>query len=189
MKLGRDLLRPRPIELMESRLRLSRRACRAGNAAALGVEVADRVRRHLGVLEILSVVLCPFLVERGGLGRRPSVGEKHSRSVSPLLHAIRTRGCLQQAAHTLARHADPSRSAVAGSATCAGCAPIGPASYLDGPDPRASYDLTKGALVLRLVRLLPVLIPLVTSASRNPKVRELLHLKPQPGQGRAGKRR
>lgn len=41
----------------------------------------------------------------------------------------------------------------------------------------------------RLIRLLPVLIPLVRTALRNPKVRELLHLKPLPPQGGAKKRR
>lgn len=37
----------------------------------------------------------------------------------------------------------------------------------------------KGTAVLRLVRLLPVLLPLLEVASRNPKVRELLRLKPR----------
>jgi hypothetical protein len=43
--------------------------------------------------------------------------------------------------------------------------------------------------VARLIRLLPVLIPLAAAALRNPKVRELLHLKPRPEQGGATKRR
>lgn len=41
----------------------------------------------------------------------------------------------------------------------------------------------------RLIRLLPVLVPLVSAALRNPKVRELLHLKPRPEQGGSTKRR
>lgn len=41
----------------------------------------------------------------------------------------------------------------------------------------------------RLIRLLPILIPVVTAALRNPKVRELLHLKARPEQGGPTKRR
>jgi hypothetical protein len=37
--------------------------------------------------------------------------------------------------------------------------------------------------MLRVLRLLPVILPLVSVALRNPKVRELLHLKPRSGRG------
>jgi hypothetical protein len=43
--------------------------------------------------------------------------------------------------------------------------------------------------VFRLIRLLPLLIPVFTALSRNPKVREVLHLKPQTVNGRAGRGR
>jgi hypothetical protein len=43
--------------------------------------------------------------------------------------------------------------------------------------------------VLRLIRLLPLIIPVLTWASHNPKVRELLHLKPEAPRGRAGRGR
>jgi hypothetical protein len=43
--------------------------------------------------------------------------------------------------------------------------------------------------MLRVLRLLPVLLPLVSAALRNPTVRRLLHLKPQPGKGKPAGRR
>ena len=51
------------------------------------------------------------------------------------------------------------------------------------PDMRASNHPTKGTIVLRLIRLLPIILPLLTAASRNPNVRQLLHLKPQTARG------
>jgi hypothetical protein len=61
-------------------------------------------------------------------------------------------------------------------------------SLVDGLPPVDPRHSRKADPVLRLLRLLPVLIPIVTAASRNPKVRELLHLKPRPEQGRQTKR-
>ena len=40
----------------------------------------------------------------------------------------------------------------------------------------------------RLIRLLPLLIPVARTLLRNPKVRELLKLKPIPQSGRGSKR-
>jgi hypothetical protein len=42
--------------------------------------------------------------------------------------------------------------------------------------------------MVRLLRLLPVLIPIARTLLRNPKVRSLLHLKPIPQSGRGSKR-
>jgi hypothetical protein len=41
--------------------------------------------------------------------------------------------------------------------------------------------------MLRLIRYLPVVIPIVRQVLRNKKVREILHLKPLPAEG--GRRR